>query len=320
MDSIDLEDKILGSIYGLIIGDVLGEPFEGLTKDKIRDMDIDLGDRIYYTDDTVLSLIVASSLIKNKGVNRTDIAKSILKNRDYIPKMGPTTLLALSHFEKGNMDYFPKSGTTNGAAMRAPPIGWVIGSNNIEELCKNVYLSSSVTHGTSVAISGACAVAEAVSTAIDGYNLDRILKNALQAAKIGCKYGIKDEHNNNLLINRIKSVSRSDKGIEYASREYELSIETVDTVPLVFKSLSDDCDDLDFKGTMIKTVSLGGDTDTISALTGSILGAMIGLSGIPPSWKDKINRLDIILADGKIDLKDIGTNLALIRKRFFEDS
>lgn len=311
-----VEDKILGSIYGLIIGDVLGEPFEGLTKDEIKSNKvIDLGDRIEYTDDTILSLIVASSLIRNNGVNRRDIAKSILKNRAYIPKIGPTTRSAIDHLEKDTLDYLSREGTTNGAAMRSPPIGWMIESNNIKELCKNVYISSSITHGTSVAISGACAIAESVSTAIDGYAIDTILKNALQAAKIGCKYGIKDEHNNNLLIDRIKSALRSDKRIEEVSGEYDLSIETVDTVPLVFKSLSEG---LDFKETLIKSVSFGGDTDTISALTGSIAGAMVGLSGIPSLWKDRIDRLDIVLADGKIDLKGIGTNLVTIRKDFLK--
>jgi len=307
-----VEDKILGSIYGLIIGDVLGEPFEGVTKDEIKSSKIDLGDRVEYTDDTILSLIVASSLIRNNGVNRRDIAKYILKNRDYIPKIGPTTRSAIYHLDEGNLDYFSQEGTTNGAAMRSPPIGWIIWSNNIKELCKNVYISSSITHGTSVAISGACAIAEAVSTAIDGYSLDTILKNALQAAKIGRTYGIKDEHNNNLLINRIESSLGSDKRIDEVAGEYKLSIETVDTVPLVFKSLSEG---LDFKETLIKSVSFGGDTDTISALTGSISGAMVGLGGIPLSWKDKIDKLDLVLADGKIDLKGIGTKLSMIRKK-----
>jgi len=306
-----VEDRILGSIYGFIIGDVLGEPFEGLTKDEIRGIEIDLGDRIEYTDDSILFLIVASSLIRNKCVSRRDIAKSILKNRDYIPRIGPTTLSAISHLERSNLNYISKEGTTNGAAMRSPPIGYIIESKNIKEICKNVYISSSITHGISVAISGACAIAEAVSTAIDGYDLDKILRNALQAAKIGSEYGIKDDHSNFLLISRIESILKSDKSIEESS-EYKLSIDTVDTVPLVFKSLNEG---LDFKETLIKTVSLGGDTDTISAMTGSILGAMVGLKGIPSSWKNKIDKLNIV-ADCMTDLRDIGSKLAIIRKKY----
>jgi len=299
-----IEDKILGSIYGLIIGDVLGEPFEGLTMEEIRKSEIDLGDRIEYTDDSILSLIVASSLIRKKGVNITDIAASLLKNRDYIPKMGPTTLSAISRLEKGNLNYFSKEGTTNGAAMRAPPIGWIIESKNLKNLCNKVYLSSSITHGISVAISGACAIAGAVSTAIDGYGFDQILENALHAADIGGEFGIKDDLSNRLLKNRMESLLKSNK--------ITSSIETADTVPIVFKMLSEE---LGFKETLVNAVSLGGDTDTIAAMTGSIMGARVGLGGIPSSWKEKVDRLNILLTDGRPDLIEIGEKLTEIREK-----
>ena len=259
------EERILASIYGLLIGDALGEPFEGLNRESIVRDQVDL-DEVRITDDSILSLIVASSLIEKKRVDRNDIARSIFKNRSFIVRMGPTTSSAISHLEK-NIDYISKEGTTNGAAMRAPPIGWIVESDNIEKICESVYLSSSVTHGTDVAISGACAVAEAVSTALDGHSRKRIVENVLNAAEIGERYGVKIGYR---LRKRLGEVLEDERSLGEIAKEFCYSIETIDTVPLVMASLKES---ENFKETLIDLISLGGDTDTMAAIAGSILGA-----------------------------------------------
>ncbi len=43
---------------------------------------------------------------------------------------------------------------------------------------------------------------------------------------------------------------------------------------------------------VLYAISLGGDTDTIGAMTGAICGAYLGVESIPDSWRSKLeNRL-----------------------------
>ena len=299
------EERILASIYGLLIGDALGEPFEGLNRESIGRDRVNLRG-IKLTDDSILSLIVASSLIEKKRVDRKDIARSMLKNRSFIVRMGPTTSSALSHIER-NIEYISKEGTTNGAAMRAPPIGWIIESHNIKKICESAYLSSSITHGTDVAISGACAVAEAVSTALDGYSRERIIENALNAAEIGERYGVKIGYR---LRKRLGEILEDERSLEEIAKEFCYSIETIDTVPLVMASLKER---KNFKETLIDLVSLGGDTDTMAAIAGSILGAEGGLKGIPKEWIKKVDRLTVRINERELDLEEMAKRLFEIR-------
>ena len=43
-----------------------------------------------------------------------------------------------------------------------------------------------------------------------------------------------------------------------------------------------------FAKAVLSAISLGGDTDTIGAMTGAISGAYLGIESIPDSWKGKL--------------------------------
>ena len=57
---------------------------------------------------------------------------------------------------------------------------------------------------------------------------------------------------------------------------------------------------------VLYAISLGGDTDTIGAMTGAIAGAYNGIENIPNAWKQKLERRDYIerLADELWKLKN----------------
>jgi poly(ADP-ribose) glycohydrolase ARH3 len=44
----------------------------------------------------------------------------------------------------------------------------------------------------------------------------------------------------------------------------------------------------------VYVVSLGGDTDTIGAMTGALCGAYLGVDAIPEEWKAKLEHLEYI--------------------------
>jgi len=49
-----------------------------------------------------------------------------------------------------------------------------------------------------------------------------------------------------------------------------------------------------FAGAVLYAISLGGDTDTLGAMTGAISGAYLGIESVPAGWRNKLeNRLYI---------------------------
>jgi len=66
------------------------------------------------------------------------------------------------------------------------------------------------------------------------------------------------------------------------------SLESVPTAIYAFLSHRD------FKSAVIYAVSLGGDADTIGAMTGAIAGAFYGIEGIPSQWRETVENGDHI--------------------------
>ena len=51
----------------------------------------------------------------------------------------------------------------------------------------------------------------------------------------------------------------------------------------------------DYNSTILKAVNLGNDTDTIAAITGSLLGIYYGLNSIKDKWKLSLKKHDYII-------------------------
>jgi ADP-ribosylglycohydrolase len=66
----------------------------------------------------------------------------------------------------------------------------------------------------------------------------------------------------------------------------------------------------DFESALVYAVSLGGDADTIGAMTGAIAGACYGIEGVPARWKVPLENREYIenLARKLFDLKE-GMNI-----------
>jgi ADP-ribosylglycohydrolase len=60
--------------------------------------------------------------------------------------------------------------------------------------------------------------------------------------------------------------------------------------------------DRNFRSGVLEAIKLGGDTDTRGAVTGAILGALVGQEGIPEEWRNALIRKDeLIAADARLD-------------------
>ncbi len=267
--------RILNSMYGQAVGDMLGEPLEGLTREQIKARWRTVTGFVRppsITDDTVMTHLVVRSVCEARKVDRRHIAGVFLMNRARIPRMGPTTAHALSCFAD-DPGFTPTSGTTDGAAMRAPAIAWLFPE---DQVIPATIESSLATHGADVAIAGACAIACAVSSAISGAGIERIIQAGIGGA----------EHVSNDLAARIReSVGlTSEKTLEDAIDTIGCGIETMEAVPATFAVIASE---QDFRSGVLAAANLGGDADTIASMVGAILGGMMpGRGAIPGEWID----------------------------------
>ena len=284
-------------LQGLAAGDALGEPIEGLSRSVIGER-FGVVDRFLgppkITDDTMLSLLVAESILECGKVNRKALGKRFVENRGQLSRLGPSTLSALSRLEEDPLST-ASTGTTNGGAMRAPPVG--LSSRTLNECIEQTVESTLITHGSDAAISAACAVSCAVWKAVESEDMNEVIKAALIGARKGAGYGTPTE------------IPAVDETIELAlSLTLDEAVdrigngmEAVETVPLAFKCFYDLKETED---AVTAAVNLGGDTDTLGSITGALSGTFTG--ELPDRW---------VLAQISDDLERLEKGLLSIRYR-----
>lgn len=135
----------IATLVGCAIGDALGNPFEMKSAESPAIQEWDglfkaggtfwVGEPGQYTDDTLMSIALSTSLIEKQGFDPDDVAQKYLAWYDSgnTRGIGGTTASALMHYKMGatwqesglthNPDGTPTGG--NGTAMRAAP--WASG-------------------------------------------------------------------------------------------------------------------------------------------------------------------------------------------------
>ena len=105
--------------------------------------------------------------------------------------LGPSTRQALTELRKGgDPRQTGRQGRTNGAAIRAVSAG-LVNARHPERLMSQVVEICLPTHGTSVAISGAAAVAGAIAAACQEHStLESITQAAMEKGSKGRKFGV----------------------------------------------------------------------------------------------------------------------------------
>lgn len=232
---------------------------------------------------------------------------------------GPTTRLAIKRFagEEVQLSEGIKNKArqaTNGAAMRISPIG-LINAGDTENAIKDAVIVASVTHNNNLAISGACAVAAAVSEAVrDGSNLYDVIDAGIYGANEGEKIG--KANGNNVagpsVVKRIKmavdigfGTGSIDERICNIADIIGTGLHVSETVPTAFGIIAA-CSG-DSMRSISEAASIGYDTDTIATIVGGIVGALNGYSSFPDyfiSTMENVNKLDILgLANAIYDLQ-----------------
>ncbi len=303
----DLKSKFIGTLYGLSLGDAIGSFFEGLgsvTPEQILKC-IEQNRVLRYTDDTEMTIGVAESLVKSKGVHIEDMVKTFIRNFDPSRGYGWGTMTIINLWRKGedwrevSKRMFGGAGSFgNGAAMRVAPLALMF-YDRTEKLRCVVEEASRITHAHPLGIEGAILQAFSIALSIKVKTRVEVdpkwfLENLQYEAKSEV-FRVKIEAIHRLLdLQPSKNELRSKLGC---------GVESYNSVPAaIYFALKYGSD---YRTAVLNAVSLGGDTDTIGSMTGAIVGAHLGLDAIPTEWVSKLENAPYIreLAEKLLEIK-----------------
>ena len=327
MQNYNLYDRILGSLTLAGIGDAIGAPSEAMSRDEIQrkyggrittfldgsDNPYALGNAVgEVTDDASQMYEMSLAIIRTGGDLTAEAAADAILNwsrnfpRYYPRNAGPTTRHVITELLEGKdpieigmtgCEY--NRGVSNGAAMRVAGAG-LAHPGDWERAARTAIASCRPSHGTQHAFAGACAIACGISEALtEGAQISGVLRACLFGAEIGqrvgeetarraCGVGVREQ------ILRAIGIGYDCVGMKEAEETLERrigndgSMQTSVAVAIGL-FLAADGDPVE---TVLGGANIGGDTDTIACIAGSLAGAYAGYGAIPADWRglfEKVN-------------------------------
>jgi poly(ADP-ribose) glycohydrolase ARH3 len=280
--------KFIGALLGTFVGDALGLPVEGDSAEMIFRRYGVLNEMVFgrYTDDTQMMIGVAESLVYCKEFSGKDMARRFVSNfdltRGYAPgAISVIELLSAGYpWDKAGAMIFENGSYGNGSAMRIAPVG-VFYHDNPEKLRKVAYLSSMITHAHPLGKEGGALQAYVIACAFNSpkgqIDSNQFLSNlnAFLRMDIYCDK-----------INHIKNLLETKPTPNEVVNALGNGVTCPDSIPTAIYSFLSHHES--FESAVVYAVNLGGDTDTIGAMTGAISGAYHGYEGIPSRWIEKL--------------------------------
>ena len=244
------------NVIGAIIGDIAGSVYEFDNyrgKDFVMFDDYD-GGRCFATDDSIMTLAVAKALL-DAGEDGEGLAELTAYNMRKVGRPYPHCGYGGRFYDWMYDDSMgPYNSFGNGSAMRVSPVAYFARSlTQAEEFAEQ---TAAVTHNHPEGIKGAKVTAGLVYLALNGLN-----KNALRAYA-------EESYDLNFTLDEIRPTYRFN----------ETCMETVPQAIVAF------LESKDFEDAIRNAISIGGDSDTLAAITGGIAGAFYG---VPAELHDK---------------------------------
>lgn len=259
-------------MYGAILGDIIGSPYEFDMGNKTKDFPL-FSEESHFTDDTVMTIAVAEAFMKTKApmpkhfehgwyipdeqasddMIRQNLVQTMQKYGSMYPHAGYGGMFRRWLRAKNPQPY---GSYGNGSAMRVSSVAWLY--DDMATVRKMARLSAEVTHNHPEGIKGAEATASAIFLGRTGHS------------KAEIRAYIETEFQYDL--------SRTCDEIRPSYCHVESCQETVPEAITAF------LEGKSFEDVIRTAVSLGGDCDTLTCIAGSIAE---GFYGIPDNLREK---------------------------------
>jgi len=233
-------------MFGAIIGDIVGSRFE-FNNIKTKEFEL-FTPECFFTDDSVMSLAIAKAIIESKG-NYSNLSDTAIKYMQGIRRKYPTC---------GYGGYFydwiftdnpkPYNSYGNGAAMRVSACAWVV--NTIDDVINLTEKITAISHNHKEGLLGAEATAVSIFMARQGKTISEIRK-----------YVNDNYYKLNFTLDEIRE-------------KYCFNETCQNTVPQAITAF---LESTSFEDSIRNAISIGGDSDTLTAITGSIAEAYYGI-------------------------------------------
>lgn len=324
-----------GALAGLALGDALGMPTQAMSPQQIQTVyghvtGLVDGDKSQpyapgmaagsVTDDTEQALLIASLLLKGHGsglnLDASEFSHALLAwedsmiERGSLDLLGPSTKAALERVRAGeNPLRVGGEGTTNGAAMRVTPIGIAASTSDRQLFADAVWSSCQVTHATRQGFQSAALVAAAVSLGIDAGAADvtDLLWKAVAFVRSLPERGAWSPEPDVVAATHraLKLAAQPSSSLEWLAEQIGTSVASAQAIPMAFALLARDPSPC----ALLQAANLGGDTDTIGAIAGAILGASLGVEVFDAYGLAQVEQVS------QLDLPSVATDLLALRDR-----
>lgn len=237
-------------MYGAILGDIIGSPYEFDRSGKTKDFPL-FSPESRFTDDTVMTVAIADAFLScPAGASDEAIRQQLIRSMQRFGRLHPGIGYGAKFFNwLMTVDPQPYGSWGNGSAMRVSSAGWLFG--DLETVLKMARLSAEVSHDHPEAIKGAQATAAAVFLARTGCSKEEI------RTYIESTFGY--------------DLSRTCDEIRPG---YRHDVSCRGTVP---EAITAFLEGTGFEDVIRTAVSLGGDCDTLTCIAGSMAEAFYGV-------------------------------------------
>lgn len=327
--------RAYGALAGLALGDALGMPTQAMSPQQIQTVYGQVtglvdGDKTQpyapgmaagsVTDDTEQALLIASLLLKGRGsglnLDASEFSHALLAwedsmiERGSLDLLGPSTKAALERVRAGeNPLRVGGEGTTNGAAMRVTPIGIAASTSDRQLFADAVWSSCQVTHATRQGFQSAALVAAAVSLGIDAGAADvtDLLWKAVAFVRSLPERGAWSPEPDVVAATHraLKLAAQPSSSLEWLAGQIGTAVASAQAIPMAFALLARDPS----PRALLQAANLGGDTDTIGAIAGAILGASLGVEVFDAYGLAQVEQVS------QLDLPSVATDLLALRDR-----
>ncbi|MDE4907066.1 ADP-ribosylglycohydrolase family protein [Methanogenium marinum] len=278
--------RSIGALAGLALGDAFGAPFEGgpPPEHNIHEPgNFGINPIIYwqFTDDTKQTLAISKSILKCGHFDSMAAINALIDEYERDPRFyGPTSGRVFSMIQNGCAPLeaaqilFEEEGRgrTNGSVMRGVPIGIFYPP---EEVWAYSLAASRITHFHPVACEASAVFNTIISCLVRGMDIAVAVDRAINSCEI-----------------------RDVRERIISPEKYPLN-PSMDALDTLHTSLSIALSTDSFVDAVTEAVMLGGDTDTIAALSGALKGAEYGIGSLPEKWLMHTEGIDEVIACGR---------------------
>ena len=240
-------------MLGAITGDIIGSRFEW-NNHKSKEFPL-FSPECHFTDDSILTIALAESILRKRPYDEV--------MREYVQRYPNAGYGGSFHRWANDPGAGPYNSWGNGAAMRTSPVGYAF--DRPKDIMKYAERYASYTHNHPEGIKGAQTISTCIFMALNGATKEEIREN------ISTQFGYD--------LNRTVDEIRPD---------YTFDVSCQGSVP---EAIICFIESIDFEDAIRNAISIGGDSDTLACITGSIAEAFY--TGVPEEiWEQAKGYLD----------------------------